>query len=203
MKLIYIMDPQCGWCFGFAPQIKKFDVSMRFGGMWLAPQAPSGGPNLGDFIKKNGPRMEQVTGRSLGRAYYELCLNSDYEFSSLPPSAACLLVKKIRPEQLNKFVSLLQDKFFIQGKRMDKEAIYKDIMKELNFTNEDQHYVLSNWMTFENIEETQKEFEYTRYLVSGGYPSLLAEKGGKIYSISQGYTTTENIKSILSKIQKE
>lgn len=197
MKLIYIMDPQCGWCFGFAPQISKFDVSVRFGGMWLSPQAPIGGPSLADFIKNNGPRMEQITGRKLGKAYYELCLNSNYEFSSLPPCAACLLVKKRHPDQLKNFVALLQDKFFIEGKRMDKEEVYKEIMDELGFSREDQHYVFSNWMSYENIEETHKEFEYSRYLTAGGYPTVLAQKDGKIYTLSQGFTTQENLEKAI------
>ena len=62
-KLIYVMDPLCGWCFGNSQNMLaikeefagKFEFEIIMGGMRIPPNTQTGGPQLSQFMKEHGP----------------------------------------------------------------------------------------------------------------------------------------------------
>ena len=82
-KLIYIMDPQCGWCYGNSKNISEihiefsssFEFKILTGGMWLNENAPIGGEKLSQFLKTNAPKMTSRTGVVINTNFFELAKN--------------------------------------------------------------------------------------------------------------------------------
>jgi len=66
-KIIYVWDPMCGWCYGFEPQMEKFqekyrdeyDFEVIIGGMVLPPNGHSMAQMRG-FLQGAIPQLEKI-----------------------------------------------------------------------------------------------------------------------------------------------
>ena len=185
------MDPHCGWCYGNSQNMQsiygafkdRFEMELLVGGMWLEENAPTGSENLFQFIKVNGPRMEQTTGAPIGEGYYKLTRDDSYVFDSLPPSAAIVAVKQLKPNKTFDFVKRVQEALYLEGLRLDDIHSYLPILKDLNINTSNFEKL---WMSDLNKEATFKEFSIAQRLASG-YPTLLLESNSQQNRISSGY----------------
>lgn len=204
MKLIYVMDPHCGWCYGNSENVsaigdefqKKFDFELLVGGMWLGNNAPIGGTELSGFLQAHAPRMVETTGANVGQAYYDLAKDSTYAFSSLEPSAAIVLIKKLSPEHSITFAKEVQKLLFKEGKQLDKVENYLPILKVLNINQGD---FKKAWLSEENIKNTKEEFRKAGELANG-FPTLILEtkEGQKV--LASGYFDLNQMTQLLNNL---
>lgn len=191
MKITYIMDPQCGWCYGNGDNIgklkdqyqDKFEFELLVGGMWLGQNAPKGGGQLSQFLQVHAPRMATTTGTAVGSGYYVLARDSSYIFSSLEPSAAVVAVKQLQPHSVFEFAKKVQELLFLKGQRLDKLDYYIPILNELKISKNDFEKL---WLSSNNLEKTKQEFKYASSKANG-FPTLLLND--KI--LSSGYFELE------------
>lgn len=203
-KLIYVMDPLCGWCYGNSKNILeiknqftgKFDFEILMGGMWLPPNTQNGGEKLSQFMKEHAPPMEKMTGAQVSEAYYQLANNAEYEFSSLEGSAATVLVKKLKPEFAFEFASAVQKRFYSEGLPLNDVATYLPILYKLGV---DERTFKDQWLGHENLEMTKKEFQRASQMATG-FPTLLIEYNGELGKIVSGYFELEPMKEHLTKL---
>ena len=189
-KIIYVMDPHCGWCYGnhknLDALLNKYESKLPFellvGGMWVGKSAEQGSAKLLKFIKGHTPRIIKKTGANISQKYYDAAGDSSYTFSSLEPSAAIVLIKELKPEVTFDFVELVQEAIFIDGKRMEKFSTYEPILKALHV---DVNIFKSRFLSEKNIENTMREFKHAKE-ISYGYPSLFISKNGKTHVIAAG-----------------
>lgn len=195
MKITYVMDPQCGWCYGNSKNIAalqeefegKFDFELVVGGMWIGQNAPVGGDNLSQFLLNHAPRMATTTGAHVDSSYYELAKDTSYSFSSLEPSAAIQLIKEIAPDKVFSFAKNVQFALFVEGKRLDEKGTYIEILKtmSINVSAFD-----SLWMGADNISKTKAEFTNASNLANG-FPTLVISQNGKTDILASGYFNKE------------
>lgn len=192
MKLIYVMDPQCGWCYGNSSSIQKVydaykgEIEFEFlvGGMWVGEQAPKGGEETYAFMKQHSPVMEQKTGALVSTEYYELSKDESYIFSSFEPALAITWVKKNVPEKTLAFISELQKAQFYFGQRFDDFKTYVSILQNLEI---DPTPFMESWGAEEDQNDTIAEINQARFLANG-FPSLLIDKGdGEAVELAAGY----------------
>lgn len=177
MKITYIMDPQCGWCYGNSDNItklkkqyeSKYEFELLVGGMWLGQNAPRGGENLSQFLKVHATRMATTTGAKVGKEYYNLAQDDTYTFSSLEPSAAIIAVKQLQPNLVFEFTKKVQELLILKGQRLDKLDNYLPILNELKVSKNDFKKL---WLSKSNLEKMQQEFKYASSKANG-FPSLL------------------------------
>ncbi|KXX71879.1 DsbA family protein [Flammeovirga sp. SJP92] len=192
MKIIYIMDPQCGWCYGNSKNIQKVydaykdEIQFEFlvGGMWIGEQAPKGGTQTYQFMKQHSPVMEQKTGALVSTEFYELAQDETYTFSSFEPALAITWIKKNAPEKTLAFISELQKAQFYFGQRFDDFKTYLTLLKNLDI---DITKFMDSWGAEEDQKDTITEINKARHLAKG-FPSLVLEKtGGEIIELAAGY----------------
>ncbi|WP_196891608.1 DsbA family protein [Aureivirga marina] len=195
MKLIYILDPQCGWCFGNSENLealykktaKEFKWEFISGGMWIGEDAPRGGENLSSFIETNVPLVESITGVKFGKEFYELCKDTSYIFSSEKPSIAMEIIKKLYPEYTAFFIKKVQEAQFVHGKKLSEIKVYKEILKEMHLETSKFEQM---WNDASISAKVYEEFNYARSLVSG-FPSLLLEDEKEIHKLCEGVFNPE------------
>ena len=189
--LIYIMDPQCGWCYGNSENILQLketlkdevDFELLTGGMWVGENAPKGGVGFNNFIQQHSPTMERTTGAEVSAKFYELTKDETYTFSSLEASQAIVAVKNIAPEKAFAFAKCVQRIQFVDGKRFDKLESYIEIVEQLEIDTND---FVQRFQSPENLMETKHEFAIARQLASG-FPMLVLKVGENYYGIISGY----------------
>lgn len=209
-KLIYIMDPHCGWCFGnsanFSALYSRFqqqlDVEIIPGGMWLGSSAPVGGEGLAQFIQQHGPRMEATTNSQLGEAFHRLTADTSYTFSSLEPSAALVLAAQLAPSKAAEFCRLLLENIFVAGKRPDQFESYQDILQQLAI---DEVAFSEQWLAADNLARTREQFAVAHRHVQG-YPTLVLAQSGtpevQYRVVASGYFNLQQVTDKLAQMIK-
>ena len=190
-KLIYVMDIQCGWCYGNSKNIQtvyetfkdKVDFEFLNGGMWVGKHAPQGGEQISDYIKSQAPRLTAYTGMPLSESFFNLIKDPTYTLSSLEPSAAVVLIKTLAPEHVVAFAKEVQRVHFTQGKRLDELDTYLPILNQYNI---DVNQFKTDWLSDENLEQTALEFQKGRNLANG-FPTFLIQEGDSTSVLASGY----------------
>lgn len=203
-KLVYITDPHCGWCYGNGNNISsvqaafkdQFEFELLVGGMWLAPNAPSGGDRLSQYLQENGPRMAQTTGVTVGQPYYDLAKDGSYTYSSLEPCAAICLVKEIAPDMAFVFAKQVQQVLFVEGKKLDQLASYLEILQDLAIETD---AFEKQWMGEENLAKTKAEFAKASALAKG-FPTLVLQENETSQVLASGYFNLDAMQEYLKQL---
>jgi putative protein-disulfide isomerase len=197
VKLIYVMDPLCGWCYGNSSNTKKLyekykdvlDFEILPAGMWIGENARQQSKQMAQFIKKHDPQVQQTTGTEFGKAYFEFIENENILLDSEVPSRAIVSVKKIWDSQAIPFAIEVQKARYWYGKDLNKDVTYSSICENLGL---DKTQFLSTFHSEAIKQQTKETFALAQQYASS-YPTLLAEKDGKLYVLEQGYASFESI----------
>ncbi len=206
-KLIYVMDPQCGWCYGNGDNIvsllntfkQEFEFDLLLGGMWLHPNAPKGGPQLSQYLQNVAPRMAATTGVEVSPDFYQLANNEQYVFSSLAPCAAIQWVKEHDKSKALRFSKEVQSALFLKGQRLDQLKTYEPILTSLDL---DLTAFGKEWLRDSNLESTSSSFAEARKLASG-YPTLLIQQGKDIHKLAAGYFNLQDMVDRIHYVEKQ
>ncbi|MFP9229342.1 DsbA family protein [Pectobacterium cacticida] len=102
VKLHYIYDPLCGWCYGAAPlalaaqEIDGLDLILHGGGMMTGSNSRTITPEWHDYVIPHDRRIAQLTGQPFGDRYYEgLLHDTSVVLDSAPPTAAILAAEAL------------------------------------------------------------------------------------------------------------
>jgi putative protein-disulfide isomerase len=206
IELIYIMDPHCGWCFGFGKVILEivekyqnnpsvtFDV--KPGGLFHpAILTPKGFANEKRPIVK---RIEELSGVKFSEKYITEILGSGSVLNSEPPARAILCMRELNKKLVIPFTEKLLEKEFIYGKNNSLDEVIFETVQEFDIDLE----VFKN--LFQSTEMKQKillEFQKVRNITTG-YPTLLIKQNGQFTKLASGFAPTEilvkKIDSLLS-----
>jgi putative protein-disulfide isomerase len=203
-KLIYIMDPQCGWCYGNGNNMlelhkafhDKFDFEVLNGGMWIGPNAPKAGKEISNYIIPQLPRLTSLTGVTFSDSFKTLIQDSDYTLSSLEPCAAHLIFKEIHPDKALVTAKDIQSLLFVEGKPLNVLDSYLPLLEKYHISLET---FAQQWLSEENITKLADEFKRSSSLAKG-YPTFILDDGKEQYSLANGYFELEPMKKLLHKI---
>lgn len=196
-KLIYVMDPLCGWCYGNSTNTQKLyekykdqiDFEILPAGMWIGTNARKQSKQMAQFIKKHDPQVQQTTGTEFGKAYFEFIENENIILDSEVPSRAIVSVKKLWESQSIPFAIEVQKARYWYGKDLNSDETYLSICDTLGLDKVD---FLKTFHSETIKKETQETFVLAQQYASS-YPTLLAEKKDEIYILEQGYASFETI----------
>ncbi|WP_373819139.1 hypothetical protein [Glaesserella sp.] len=99
MKIYYLFDPLCGWCYGASATLQKLNEIYP---LTLTPTGlfyQSGRKMDADFARYawgNDQRIEKLTGQPFSQAYLENVLQGEGDFDSANSLLALTAVQQIR-----------------------------------------------------------------------------------------------------------
>ncbi|MFH7018882.1 DsbA family protein [Flavobacterium sp. FlaQc-47] len=197
MKLIYVMDPLCGWCYGNAANTQKLynkykeilDFEILPAGMWTGANARKQSKPMAEYIKKHDLQVQHTTGTAFGEAYFKLIENENVILDSEVPSRAIVTVKKLCPEKAVSFAVEVQKARYLHGQDLNLIQTYLKICDDLKLDIE--KFAASFDSQF--IKNTTLETFETARQYANSYPTLLAEKKNEEFILEQGYASFETI----------
>jgi len=199
--LIYVGDPMCSWCYGFAPELsksvddlkEKVDVQVVMGG--LRPYNTEKMTDLADFLKKH---WEDVNARS-GQPFSYGVLQENYAYDTEPPSRAVVVVRGMKPELEMQFFKALQTLFYVGNKDMNVVGSYLPLVKEMGLDVEE----FKTKFASEDMKNAVKaDFELAGRMGVRGFPSMVLLKDGQYILISNGYTKADRIVTAVERALK-
>ena len=190
ISLLYIADPLCSWCYGFAPEITKvmndfshFDLELVMGG--LRPYGSETMDTLKDFLKGH---WEHVQERSEMPFNFAILENASFVYDTEPPCRAVVAVRTIDRELSFAFFKKIQTAFYADNLNTNEVSTYLPIVKELGIDE-----VLFQALFFDNDtrKRTAADFERSRTLGINGFPSVILQNHEQLTLIARGYIQAE------------
>lgn len=206
-KIIYIYDPLCGWCYGFSPVIRKIqeeyksrmDFEIISGGMVVGDRVGPVGA-FADYILKALPRLEELTGVTFGEPYLSQLRDKSLFLSSLKPCIALEVFKSFNEKDAIAFASSMQKAHYIDGKSLEEESVYIDLIKPFNI---DSTEFLKRLNSDEFRMETSNQFKMIQEWGITGFPAVILVKDNQFYLIAKGYVDYANLNKTIEKILSE
>lgn len=208
MKLIYAFDALCGWCWGFSPVIKKlqeefkqqYDFEVVSGGLILGERVAEA-REIGNYVLKAIPQVEATTGITFGKEYKQLMHSGTEKLDSMPPAKFLALVKQISPSQQLQAAQAVQEVHFSRGKNLNLWPTYEEISDKLFPSHTPT--LQAAYFSPEATALAKQDFIKAYQLGIQGYPAVLLNSNKNFYTLSRGYTSYQNLKSQLAKIEED
>lgn len=200
MKIVYVYDALCGWCYGFSPVIKQFyqdhrsDVSFEVisGGMITGSRiGPIG--EVASYIQWAYKEVEQATGVTFGQGFLEGVLAEGTTiFTSTPLGIALSVFKSHRPNEAVLFANALQKAVYYDGLAPQDTVAYAPLAEAFGL---DGKAFVAQMQQAEFQALAEADFQRSQQLGVSGFPTVFAEAEGNYYRLASGYTRLSDLES--------
>lgn len=190
MKLLYVGDPMCSWCYGFGKEMTELMAmhpaleleiivgGVRAGATDVLDQAGK------EFRLGHWARVEAQSGLPFNRA--ALMARENFVYDTEPVCRAVVAARKLAPQaDLLAVFRALQQAFYVDGlDTTDGRVLAGVVAAQLQLAAED---VLRVWQDSDTILQTKADFVRARALGVRSFPALLLDTGKGVVEVSGGY----------------
>ena len=208
MKLIYVADPMCSWCYGFGKELSA--LTARHPALPL--QIMVGGVRAGatDILDDSGKqfrlahwdRVEENSGLPFNRKAF--LARENFVYDTEPVCRAVVTARQLAPQaDLLAVFRELQHAFYVDG----LDTTDGQVLAQVAATTLAKEGVAvsaaafhQHWNAPPTIEATHAEFVRARAIGVRSFPALLLEVGHRLIDISPGYATAAQLDSRLNAV---
>jgi len=213
MKLVYVGDPMCSWCYGFGRELSALIARVPDLGLEIVVGGLRAGAT--DVLDEAGKRfrlphwkrVEALSGLPFNREAF--MAREGFVYDTEPVCRAVVAARRIAGDRgqglLNVFRSL-QHAFYVDGLDTTDGHVLAEVAVATLRANGiavtvDQFY--ETWMNPETIEEARRDFARARALGVTSFPALLLERGDHVYAVSDGYASVDALEQALSQLESK
>lgn len=211
MKLIYVGDPMCSWCYGFGKELAalqerfpemKLEIvvgGLRAGGTEVLDQKGK------EFRLMHWARVEQASGLPFNRE--GLMARKDFVYDTEPICRAVVAARILAPEvDLLAVFRALQRAFYVDALDTTDGKVLAEAgasaLTDAGYPT-DAATFLSIWQAESTIAAARDDFVKSRSWGIASFPSLLLENDGRLHQVSPGYADVGVLEKNLNALLKE
>lgn len=199
VKLIYIADPMCSWCYGFGPELttlvnglQDVPVDIVLGGLRPYTSEPMDAAQKTEILS----HWRKVA-ESSGLPFVDTALNDEgFIYNTEPACRAVVSARLLAPHLALDVFHAIQHGFYAEGldtTRADVLARLCVAVLNKNGVDVDEAAFMQTWGAEETIAATHADFVQTQRWGVRGFPTLVLERGGELHLVSSGFTRTEQL----------
>lgn len=208
VKIIYVYDALCGWCYGFSPVLKQcyenhkndFEFEVLSGGMMIGDRVGSIN-NIAPYIKTAYKSVENTTGVKFGDAYLRVLDEGNMILNSELASIALSLFKQYFPDKSVLFAHEIQNALYFDGRDPNEIETFKNIAVKHGINPDEFEAKLKSDSA---KEAAYYDFALSRQLRVDSYPAVLMQTSETgFYLIAKGYTDYDTLELRIENVLKE
>ncbi|NDK54470.1 DsbA family protein [Pontibacter fetidus] len=201
--LIYVMDPMCSWCYGFAPvlhrikneQEGKLNFKLVLGGL-RANTEPMDAENVAK-TRQHWQDVEQVTRQPFNYSFFD---RTDFIYNTEPACRAVITMRYLNAEAELEMAEKVQAAFYAGNNDVTNEVVLAEIASTFGV---EEDVFLEKFNSDEMKEKTQQDFLIARRLQAVAFPSMYLLNGHEVHLLSRGYRTYEAMNMLLENAMKQ
>ncbi|KXU35746.1 disulfide bond formation protein DsbA [Ventosimonas gracilis] len=200
-RLIYLMDPMCSWCWGFAPvfaalakqaQAADIPVYLVAGGLRAGQQEPIDS-KMRDYILGHWKEVQKRSGQPFN---FGGALREGFVYDTEPACRALICAKTLDNARTLAFVLRMQQAFYVEGRDIVKPQVLVELAEEVGFKR-------SSFAKSYDSDKTEQallaDFTFAQNLGISGFPTVLAERAGSLALLTNGFAPLEALAPLLSR----
>lgn len=196
LKIIYVADPMCSWCWGFAPEFSKLreylkdkaEFSLLLGGL---RDGHAWDDAFREFLRAHWEQVHLKTGQPFSGKLLE---KSSFNYSTEPACRALCIVRQLAPTRLFEVFEALQAAFYRDGMDMTNKTA---IVRIINKTGIDGGEFSKQFDMHASIEAARSDRFKARAYGASAFPSLVVIDEEGHLSVLRGYRRFEELKRLL------
>ncbi|WP_122437261.1 DsbA family protein [Pseudomonas viridiflava] len=199
-RLIYVMDPMCSWCWGFAPvadalvqQARAADVPLHLVMGGLRSEASPLEASKRRYILEHWQAVEEATGQPFLR---EGALPEGFVYDTTSACLAVTAARSLEPERAWELVKLIQQAFYGQGRDVTRPSVLAELAEQAGFSRQQ---FADAFDSPEQQAATAADFTWSQDLGIAGFPTLLAERNGQLALLTNGYQPLSELSPLLGR----
>jgi putative protein-disulfide isomerase len=199
-RLLYVMDPMCSWCWGFAPVLES-----------LAEQAAVAGVPV--HLVVGGLRRDRVAIDAVARVRYlgywqavnastgqlfnfDQGLPEGMVYDTEPACRALVTARNLAAESVWPLLKLIQQAFYGEGRDVTQASVLVELAERAGIPRIE---FAEAFDSAEQFAATAADFSWVQDLGIAGFPTLLAEHKGQLALLTNGYQPLEALAPLLGR----
>ena len=199
LEFIYVGDPMCSWCWGFAPVLDRmeevYDVPIRFvaGGLRPGPSAEVIDDQMEQRLAHHWHQVEEASGQPFNHTFLQR--RDGWKYDTEVPAIAAVTMRSLDPKAVLPFHGRLQRAFYSEGVDITDRSVYPDLLDGFAIDGDE---FIRRFESDEMRTETWSDFEEARSLGASGFPTLLIFDGERYGIVTRGFVPADNLLPALS-----
>ncbi|MHC2993283.1 hypothetical protein OB13_17480 [Pontibacter sp. HJ8] len=201
--LIYVMDPMCSWCYGFAPvlhklkkeQEGKLNFKLVLGGLRPGMVEPME-EKTKEYLRKHWEEVEKATEQPFDFDFFK---RENFVYDTEPACRAVVTMRYLQPEKELEMAEEVQRAFYARNNDVTKPEVLAEIAFKLGVEEET---FLEKFISEEMKEKTGQDFVIARHLQANAFPSVYLLNGHHVHLLSRGYRLYDALKARMEEALK-
>jgi putative protein-disulfide isomerase len=199
--LLYIADPMCSWCYGFAPVIgglaahfgQRLPVRIMVGGLRAGNTRAMTAEDR-DYIRGAWTRVNAASGQPFDFAFFD---RPTFTYDTEPACRAIVAVRSIATDKALAMKTAISSAFYGHNRDTTSADVLADIAAAIGI---DRATFVEKFQSADIRNETFRDFLTAKDMGVEGFPCLLASRGGDEYAIvTNGFRPIDGMIAALEK----
>jgi putative protein-disulfide isomerase len=199
-RLLYVMDPMCSWCWGFAPVAEALAEQAAAAGVPL--QLVVGGLRRDQVAIDGAARVRylgywQAVNASTGQLFdFERGLPEGLVYDTEPACRALVTARSLDAASAWALLKLIQQAFYTEGVDVTQAGVLAQLAEQAGIPRIEFAEAFDSQAMF---DATAADFSWVQDLGIAGFPTLLAERDGQLALLTNGYQPLEVLAPLLGR----
>jgi putative protein-disulfide isomerase len=181
-------------------RIGGYEVQMPLD--WCMVVGDREGPigDFADYILGAYKKVDEYSGMLYGQPYLDQLKTKTIWSSSIKPSIAIETFKQFSPKEIVEFSHAIQIAYFVDGKDLRDEEVYKELIKQYGINEAE---FIGKLNSEEMRKQTNDWFQTIANWGVTGYPMVILVRNNKYYAITKGFTDLETLKKTAASVVEQ
>ena len=199
-RLLYVMDPMCSWCWGFAPVAEALAEQAAAADVPL--QIVVGGLRRDQVAIDAAARVRylgywQAVNASTGQLFdFERGLPEGMVYDTEPASRALVTARQLDGSSAWTLLKLIQKAFYTQGVDVTQASVLVELAERAGIPRIEFAEAFDSQAM---QAATAADFTWVQDLGIAGFPTLLAERDGQLALLTNGYQPLDALSPLLGR----
>jgi putative protein-disulfide isomerase len=204
MNLICIADPMCSWCYGFGQPLgavladprdtAPLQLALVMGGLRPYTTEPLAAGRA-DELFGHWQHVQEASGLPFAPAPHTALHEPGFVYDTEPASRATVAVRSHWPQHVWRYFKSVQHAFYAEGRNVTRPEVLADIAQAQGLPRAD----FATAFASEAVRDaTRRDFAQSQAWGVRGFPALLAEAGGQLHLVANGYLPEDALRERLA-----
>lgn len=204
MNLIYVADPMCSWCYGFAAPLDALladpqdaaplQLALVMGGLRPFTTEPMAAERVTE-LAGHWHHVEEASGQPFAKAPHTAMHIPGFVYDTEPASRAVVTVRSLWPQQVWRYFKAVQQAFYAEARNVTEPGVLADIAEALGMPRVDFAHAFASQ---EMRDATLADFAQSQSWGIQGFPTVLAEHGDHLHALGSGYMPIDVLRERLA-----
>jgi len=199
LEFVYVGDPMCSWCWGFAPVLERmevvYDIPLRVvvGGLHPGPRAEALDDRLEEYLAHHWHQVEEASGQPFDHGF--LKRRDGWVYDTELPAIGVVTMRSFDERAAPAFLTRLHRAFYVEGVDITDPGEYRLLLDGFEV---DPGVFVERLGSEEMRSRAWADFAEARSLGVAGFPTLLVGDGERYGAVTRGFVPADRLLPVLS-----